>query len=189
MATYSSNEFRAGLKILVDGAPCVIIENEFVKPGKGQAFTRVKYRNFLTGKVLEKTFKSTETAEAADVRDLEADFLYADDSHWHFMSPSDYEQYAVSKEIIGEMRFWLVPQARCDLTLNEGAVLAVSPPNFVELTVEETAPGVKGDTVSGGSKPAKLEGGGQVEVPLFVSTGDLVRVDTRTGEYVSRVKS
>ena len=188
MVSYSSNEFKAGLKILIDGAPCVIIENEFVKPGKGQAFTRVKYRNLHSGKVLEKTFRSTESVEGADVQDLEADFLYADDSQLHFMNPEDFEQYTVDVQGAGDVRYWLQPQTRCSLTLHGDRVLAVTPPNFVELRVVDTAPGVKGDTVTGGTKPATLDGGGQVDVPLFVSSGDMVRIDTRTGDYVSRIK-
>ena len=177
MASYSTNEFRSGLKILLDGDPCVIVDNEFVKPGKGQAFNRVRIRNLKTGRVLDKTFKSGESVEAADVLDQEMQFLYSDGEFWHFMLPDTFEQHAADKE-----------QDVCTVTLWNNSPLAVSPPNFVELEIVETDPGVRGDTAQGGVKPAKLTTGAVVRVPLFIEQGEVVRVDTRTGEYVSRVK-
>ena len=188
MASYSTNEFRAGLKILIDGDPCVIVENEFVKPGKGQAFNRVKIRNLKTGRVVDKTFKSGDSVEAADVVDQDMQYLYTDGEFWHFMVPDTYEQFAAGKEAIGDAEQWLKEQDVCQVTLWNGTPLLVSPPNFVELKIVETDPGVCGDTAQGGVKPAKLETGAVVRVPLFVEEGEVVRVDTRTGEYVSRVK-
>ncbi len=188
MASYSTNEFRAGLKILIDGDPCVIVENEFVKPGKGQAFNRVKIRNLKTGRVVDKTFKSGDSVEAADVVDQDMQYLYTDGEFWHFMVPDTYEQFAAGKEAIGDAEQWLKEQDVCQVTLWNGTPLLVSPPNFVELKIVETDPGVRGDTAQGGVKPAKLETGAVVRVPLFVEEGEVVRVDTRTGEYVSRVK-
>ena len=188
MATYSTNEFRSGLKIMLDGDPCVIVENQFVKPGKGQAFNRVKYRNLKTGRVNERTFKSGETVEAADVVDTEMQFLYSDGESWHFMDPNSYEQYAVTAEAMGEAAKWLKGQEMCTVTLWNDVPLIVTPPNFVELEVTETDPGLRGDTSGGGGKPATLETGAVVRVPLFVNIGDVIKVDTRTGEYVSRVK-
>jgi len=188
MATYSTNEFKSGLKIMLDGNPCTIVENQFVKPGKGQAFNRVKYRNLKTGRVIERTFKSGESVEAADVVDTEMQYLYNDGELWHFMDPESYEQYAVNATAMGEAAKWLKGQESCTVTLWNGEPLSVSPPNFVELEVAETDPGVRGDTSGGGGKPATLETGAVVRVPLFVDRGEVIRVDTRTGEYAARVK-
>lgn len=188
MASYSTNEFRGGLKLLLDGDPYNIIENEMVKPGKGQAFNRVKLRNLRTGRVIERTFKSGDTAEAADVVDTDMEYSYNDGEFWYFMDPSTFEQVAASKEAVSEAVQWIKGQESCIVTLWNGTPLMVSPPNFVELVITETDPGMRGDTATGGTKPAKLETGAVVKVPLFVEEGTKVRVDTRTGEYVSRVK-
>lgn len=188
MATYSTNEFRSGLKFMQDGDPCTIVENEFVKPGKGQAFNRVKYRNLKTGRVLEKTFKSGETVEAADVVEVEMQYLYFDGNHWHFMRPDTFEQFEVDAPVAGESTKWLKEQDMCTVMLYNGAPLSVTPPNFVNLTITETDPGLRGDTSGGGGKPATLETGAVVRVPLFVQIGDCIKVDTRTGEYISRAK-
>jgi elongation factor P len=188
MATYSTNEFRSGLKILLDGDPCVILENEFVKPGKGQAFNRVRIRNLKTGRVNEKTFKSNESVEGADVVDTDMQYLYFDGEFWHFMVPDSFEQYAADAKVVGESKDWLKEQDLCQVTLWNNQPLQVSPPNFVELKIVETDPGVRGDTATGGQKPAKLETGAVVRVPLFIEEGEVIRVDTRSGAYVSRVK-
>jgi elongation factor P len=187
MATYSTNEFKAGLKVLLDGDPCMILENEFVKPGKGQAFNRVKFRNLKTGRILERTFKSGESLEGADVVDAEMQYLYNDGEFWYFMDPNTFEQVAADAQVVGDAKQWLKEQSLCTVTLWNGAPIAVTPPNFVELTVVETDPGVRGDTSAGGSKPAKLETGAVVRVPLFIQVGEVLKIDTRTGEYVSRV--
>ena len=188
MATYSTNEFRAGLKILVNGDPCTIVENEFVKPGKGQAFNRVRIRNLKTGRVVDRTYKSGETVAAADVIDLDMQYLYSDGDLWHFMEPDTYEQYAAGEAAVAEAKLWLKEEDICKLTLWNKEPLLVEPPNFVELQVVETDPGMRGDTAQGGVKPATLETGAVVRVPLFVEEGERIRVDTRSREYVSRVK-
>ncbi len=188
MASYSTNEFRGGLKILLEGTPYNIVENEFVKPGKGQAFNRVKLRNLTNGRVIEKTFKSGESVDGADVVELEVQYLYTDGEHYHFMQPESFEQYQVSPENLGETIKWLKEQDICTMVLWNDAPLSVDPPNFVELQITETDPGVRGDTSGGGNKPATLQTGAVVKVPLFVQQGEVVKVDTRTGEYVSRVK-
>jgi elongation factor P len=162
MASYSTNEFRSGLKIMLDGDPCAIIENEFVKPGKGQAFNRVKIRNLKTGR--------------------------SDGEFWHFMDPQSYEQQAADANAVGDARQWLRAQDNCEVTLYNGSPIGVTPPNFVELEISDTDPGLKGDTAQGGTKPATLETGAVVKVPLFLEIGELVKVDTRSGEYMSRVK-
>lgn len=188
MAVYSTSEMRGGMKVVIDNDPCVIIDNEFVKPGKGQAFNRIKTRNLKTGRVVERTYKSGDTLEAADVTDIEAQYLYNDGNEWHFMCQSSFEQFSMNTEKVSESKLWLKEQTECVLTLWNGAPLAVTPPNFVVLKITETDPGVRGDTSGGGGKPAKLETGAVVRVPLFVAEGELIKVDTRTGEYVARVK-
>ena len=188
MASYSTNQFKSGLKLLIDGDPCVIIENDIVKPGKGQAFNRIKIRNLKTGRVVERTYKSGESVEAADVVDLDMQYLYNDGEMWHFMEPESYEQFAAGESAVAEAKLWLKEQDVCKLTLWNNEPLLVEAPNFVELEIVETDPGLKGDTAQGGVKPATLETGAVVKVPLFVEEGEVIRCDTRSGEYVSRVK-
>jgi elongation factor P len=188
MATVSTNEFKSGLKLMLDGDPCTIIENEFVKPGKGQAFNRVKFRNLKTGRVIERTFKSGEAMESADVMEIDMEYLYNDGENYHFMAPDTYEQYEANLNIVGDAAKWLKGQEKCVVTLWDNNPLGVTPPNFVVLKVTETDPGLRGDTSGGGSKAATLETGAVVRVPLFLNIGDLIRVDTRTGEYLSRAK-
>jgi elongation factor P len=188
MASYSTNEFRGGLKIMLDGEPYSIVENQFVKPGKGQAFNRVKVRNLKNGRVIERTFKSGESVEAADVHETELQYLYSDGEAWHFMDLQSFEQLAASEAAVGEAAKWLKEQDLCQVTLYNGEPISVVPPNHVTLRVTATDPGVRGDTSSGGGKPATLETGAVVRVPLFLEEGELIKVDTRTGEYVSRVK-
>lgn len=188
MASYSTNEFKSGLKIILDKDPFVIVENEFVKPGKGQAFNRVKIRNLKTGRVIEKTFKSGDTVEAADVTDKEMQYLYHDGERWHFMVQDTFEQHEIPGAVVGDSSRWLKEQDVCIVTLWNDVPLIVNPPNFVTLKIVETDPGVRGDTSGGGGKPATLETGAVVRVPLFVQTGEIVKVDTRTGDYVSRAK-
>ncbi len=188
MATYTTNQFRSGLKVMLDHDPCSIIENEFVKPGKGQAFSRVKLRNLITGRVLEKTFKSGESIEAADVHETPMQYLYSDGESWHFMVPETYEQHEVREAAIGDTQQWIKEEDFCDVTLWNNEAISVLPPNFVHLKVTETDPGVKGDTSSGGSKPATLETGAVIRVPLFIQTDEVIKIDTRTASYVSRSK-
>jgi len=188
MANYSPNDLKNGLKVLLDGEPHNIVDTEFVKPGKGQAFTRVRVRNLRTGRVVEKTFKSNESIEAADVFEKEVQYLYSDGEFWHFMDPESFEQLAAGEAAIGDGAKWLKEEDRCQITLFNGNPISVAPPNFVELKVVKTDPGVRGDTSGGGGKPAELETGAVVRVPLFINEGEVLRIDTRTGEYVSRVK-
>lgn len=188
MASYGMNDVKNGAKIIVDGHPCTIVDTEFIKPGKGQAFTRVKYRNLKTGRTQEMTMKSTDVVDAADVMDTDMEFLYSDGEFWHFMHPDTHEQIAADEKAMADAAQWLKGNEVCIVTLWNGAPLVVTPPIFVELEVTETDPGVRGDTSGGGGKPAKLETGAVVRVPLFVGQGEKIKVDTRSGEYMSRVK-
>ncbi len=172
MANYSTNEFKSGLKIMLDGDPYAIVENEFVKPGS----------------TIERTFKSGDTAEGADVVDVELQYLYSDGEYWHFMDQQSFEQLTADAAAMGDAAQWLKEEAICQVTLWNGVPLSVAPPNFVIMTIVETDPGLRGDTSGGGGKPAKLETGAVVRVPLFVQSGEVIKIDTRTGEYVSRVK-
>jgi elongation factor P len=188
MGSYSTNEFKSGLKILLDGDPFSIVENEMVKPGKGQAFNRVKVRNLKTGRTIERTFKSGDSVESADVVDTDMQYLYADGDFYHFMVPDNFEQYTAGAAAVGDNAKWLKDGITCIVTLWNGEPLQVMPPAHIDLTVVETDPGVRGDTATGGQKPAKLETGAVVRVPLFINEGEVLKIDTRTGEYISRAK-
>ncbi len=188
MAAYGMNDVKNGMKILVNNQPAVIIDTEYVKPGKGQAFTRVKYRLIKDGRTQEITMKSTDSLDAADVVDTDMNYMYSDGEYWHFMDPETFEQVQATKAGMGGAEKWLKGEESCVVTLWNGEPIAVQPPNFVELKITETDPGVRGDTSGGGGKPATLETGAVVRVPLFVSQDEVIRVDTRSGEYSARVK-
>ncbi len=186
MANHASNQFKNGLKVMIDGDPCSMVDVEFVKPGKGQAFTRVKLRNLLTGRIWERTFKSNESVEGADVMDTDMEYSYFDGELWYFMDPNTFEQFGADANAVGDTKKWLKEQDKVMVTLFNGNPISVTPGNFVELEVAETDPGLKGDTAQGGSKPAILTTGAMVRVPLFINQGEVLKIDTRTGEYVSR---
>ncbi len=172
MASYTTAEIRGGMKVLIDGEPFAIVENEFVKPGKGQAFNRIKIRNLKTGRTLERNWKSGDSLEAADVVDTEMQYLYADGDFFIFMVPENFEQYTASKAAVGDAAQWLKDGIVCIVTLWNNEPLVVTPPAHIELKVVETDPGVRGDTATGGQKPAKLETGAVVRVPLFINEGE-----------------
>ncbi len=177
------------MKVLLDGAPCSIVENEFVKPGKGQAFNRVRLRNLQNGRMWERTFKSGESLEGADVMDMDMQYLYTDGEFWHFMkTDGSFEQLAAGADVLGDSKDWLKEEDSYIVTLWNDVPIAVTPPNFIILEVVETDPGIKGDTATGGTKPAKVSTGAVVKVPLFISVGDVLKIDTRTGTYVSRAQ-
>ena len=186
--TYSTNQFKNGLKIIIDGNPCLIIGNEAVKPGKGQAFNRIKFKNLINQKVLIKTFKSGESLEVADITELDLQYLYNDGSAWYFMDTKSFEQYSVNNDVVNEVKGYLVEQNICTVTLWNNNPISVVPSNHVELKVINTAPGIKGDTVSSTSgKPATMNTGISLQVPLFINIGDKIKVDTRTKKYINRV--
>lgn len=186
MPSYNLNQVKLGLKIMVDGDPCVIVGADFVKPGKGQAFTKIKSKNFRTGRVTELTMRSADSVEGADIHEKEMQFLYADGDMYIFMDQETYEQIGADDGAVGEAKQWLKEEDICLVTLFNGNPMVVTPPNFVILEIVETDPGLKGDTSSGGNKPATLSTGAVVRVPLFVQQGEKIKIDTRTGEYVSR---
>ena len=183
---HETSDFRKGLKILIENEPYVITDFQHVKPGKGNQFTRTKMKNLVTGSNLERTFKSGESVEGADVMDVDLQYLYNDGEFYHFMDPQSFEQQAADLSAVGEAAKWLKEENICVVTLWNGSPLAVTAPNFVELEIIETDPGLKGDTANGGSKPATLTTGAVVRVPLFINQGETIKVDTRSGEYVSR---
>ena len=188
MANYNTSEFRSGLKFILDNDPYTIVENEFVKPGKGQAFNRVKIRNLKTGRVIDKTWKSGESVEAADVMEIEMEYLYDDGEFWHFMEPTSFEQHAADKNAMMDVLKWLKPQEVYQVTLWNGTPLNITPPNFVTLKITACDPGIQGNTAQGATKPAVVETGAAIKVPLFVEEGETVKIDTRTGDYLSRAK-
>ncbi|MEC7911536.1 MAG: elongation factor P [Pseudomonadota bacterium] len=183
----STSQFKNGLKIIINDQPCSIIEHEFHKPGKGQAVMRVKFRNLITDKVIDRTYKSGESVEEADILTVEMSYLYTDGEFWHFMNPSTYEQIEIPSKIIGNSKKWLVGQECCEVVIWDNEPISIEPPPFVELVIAKSDPGIKGDTVSGASKPAELETGITIQVPLFVEEGEKIKVDTRSGEYSGRV--
>ncbi len=181
-----TNQFRSGTKILLDGAPCSILSHEFHKPGKGQAVVRIKYRNLLTDNVIEKTFKSNESVELADVTVKEMAYLYRDEARWYFMDKSSYEQIELDEKIMIDAKKWLIGEELCEIILWNDSAIAINVPKIVNLKVKNSEPGVKGDTVSGAQKPAVLETGISIQVPLFVEEGEVVKVDTRSAVYLGR---
>jgi elongation factor P len=189
MGTMSTSDIRSGTKILVNGEPCSVIHNDFVKPGKGQAFNRIKFRQLRSDRVLEKTWKSGEQIEVADVHETSYRFIYQEGDVWHFMHPDTYEQVQASQSIIDPIKNYLKAEDMVDLTFYEGEVIGIKVANFVWLKVIECGPNVKGDTVSSGTKTATLESHYTLRVPLFINEGELLKIDTRTGEYVGRQTS
>ena len=182
-----TSDFHKNLKILVEGQPYVITDFQHVKPGKGNQFTRTKMRNLLTGSNLERTFKSGERFEEPDIANRDAQYLYKDDNGFNFMDKTNYEQVNLSEEECGEAKNYLIENLEVTLLFYNGRVISVDVPNAVNIKVAKTDPGVKGDRVSGGTKPATLETGMVVNVPLHIAEEDILRIDTRTGLYVERV--
>ncbi len=188
MDMLNHNQLRQGTRVEIDDLPWIIVDAQFVKPGKGQAFTKIKIKNLIDGRVIERTFKSSENVVKADVVDKEMQYLYNDGEFMHFMDPANFEQSALDEKQVGDARFWLKEQETYLVTLWKNRAIAVLSPPFVNLIITKCDPGIKGDTVSGATKPATLETGAEVKVPLFVNEGDRIRVDTRNGQYVERAK-
>lgn len=190
MTQISTNEFKPGVKIEIDGQPYVMVTNQFVKPGKGNAFNRTKLKNLVTGRVVEKTYKSGEKVEVADVFETQMRLLYTDTEGAVFMDDNSFEQCTIPLSNIGDNQQWLKDDIVYATVFHKGEPITIEPPTFMELVVEQTDPGVKGDTASGRVlKPAVLETGAKVQIPIFIDQGEVIKVDTRTGEYVSRAGS
>ena len=187
MSQISTNDFRTGLKIELDGQPFIMVFNEFVKPGKGQAFNRIKLKNLFTGRIVEKTLKSGEKLELADVHEANMRMLYKDADGVVFMDDESYEQHTVPHENTKDVEKWLKEDIVYEVIFYKGAPVLVSPPTFMELKITETTPGERGDTSGRVLKPATVETGAEIQIPIFINEGDVIKVDTRTGEYVSRV--
>lgn len=187
MAAVDTSEFRKGLKIELEGEPFVIVDFQHVKPGKGSAFVRTRLKSLATGNVLEKTFRSGDKVDLPDLEEKTMQYLYREGDTFHFMDQNTYEQITLDREHLGEAALYLKEELVVRVLFHNGAPLGVELPTFVELKVVETKPGVRGDTATGGTKPATLEGGAVVQVPLFVDEGEIIKVDTRDGSYVERV--
>ena len=183
-----TTDLRKGFKLVIDRQPYIVVESQFVKPGKGQAFFRTKMKNMMTGSTLERTYKSGEKLDKADTEERTMQYLYAEGDVRVFMDTTNYEQIRLSNEQLGDNVYYLLDGTEVDVMFFEGKPIGVTPPTFVELEVVSTEPGFKGDTSSNTTKPAELETGMVVNVPLFVNQGDRLKIDTRTGEYVERAK-
>jgi elongation factor P len=184
----TTNDLKNGMTLNIDGALMNVVEFQHVKPGKGGAFVRTKLKNVRTGRVLDKTFRADEPVEVAILEKRQMQYLYRDDTGFHFMDTETYDQVAVDAEAVGDAAGYMVEGSTPYVTFYEGTAIGMELPASVELTVSETEPGVKGDRVSGATKPATVETGSVVQVPLFVETGDRIKVDTRSGAYLTRVQ-
>lgn len=188
MGIISTNEFRKKLKIMVDGYPYMIIDNQFVKPGKGQAFSRVRIKNLITGRTLDRTWKSGETVEEAEVNYSDMTYLYNDNTTWFFMDKTTMETMEIPKEAMGGAEVWLLDGADVQVTWWDGKAIEVTPPTFVDLMIVDAPPGVQGNTSGNVMRTAILETGAEVMIPLFIEQGTKIRVDTRDGSYLERAK-
>ncbi len=185
---YSTAEFKKGLKIELDGTPYVMVDFQHVKPGKGGAFVRTKLKNLLSGRVLDQTFRSGERVKKPDLMEREMQYLYREGDRYCMMDNESYEQIMLTEAQVGETRLYLIENLDLKVLFFNKEPVGVELPNFVELAVAQTEPGFKGDTAAGGTKPAVLESGANIQVPLFINAGDRVKVDSRTGGYIERVK-
>ncbi len=188
MAVLTASDLRKGLKLEMDGEPYIVVDFEFSKPGKGQALYRCRLKNMITGSQFDRTYRSGDKFNSADLEEQEYQFLYAQDNHYHFMNTSNYEQIELSFDIVGDAVNFLTENLVVSILLFEGRPIGISLPNFVTLRVVQSDPGIKGDTAQGATKPATLETGFVIQVPLFVEQGEALKIDTRSGTYVERVK-
>ena len=188
VGTYKTSDFRKGLKVQIDGEPYVMIEMNFVKPGKGNALYKCRLRNLLRSTVLDRTYKGGDTLESADVEETEVQYLYRQLDTFVFMDISTFEQYELAAEQVGDYWKYLKENLKCSMVLFNGSPITMTPPNHVEMKVEWCEPGAKGDTATNVSKPVRVETGADFPAPIFINIGDVIKIDTRTGEYVERVR-
>jgi elongation factor P len=189
VGTYNTSEFRKGLKVQIDGEPYLMTECNFVKPGKGNAFYKCKLRNLLRGSMLDRTYKGGDTLETADIEEIDVQYLYRQVDTFVFMDNKSYEQYELSADQVDDMWRYLKEGLNCSMLLFNGQPISMTPPNHVELTVEYCEPGAKGNTATNVTKPVKVETGGEFQCPAFIEMGNVIKIDTRTGEYVERVRT
>jgi elongation factor P len=187
-SSLTSSDIRKGLKLEIDGAPWVIVDFQFVKPGKGQAFNRMRIKNLLTGNTIERTYKIVETFEAADVEEITMEYLYQDGDGFNFMNQETFEQISIPESVIGDQKNFLVDNMKVQVLFYNGRPVSIDLPYFVELEITYCEPGARGNTATGTNKQATVSTGAQVGVPLFINQGEWIKIDTRTGEYVERVK-
>jgi elongation factor P len=185
---YATSDFKKGLKIELDGAPYVIVDFQHVKPGKGGAFVRTKLKNLLSGRVLDQTFRSGERVKRPDLMEREMQYLYREGDRFCMMDNETYEQFMLTAEQVGDALLYLTENLDVKVLFFNQQPVALEVPTFVELAVTQAEPGLRGDTATGGTKPATLESGVTIQVPLFINEGDRVKVDTRTGSYIERLK-
>ncbi len=185
---YDSSDLRKGLKIVIDDEPYIITDFQFSKPGKGQALYRCKLKNMMTGYTMDRTYRSGDKFEPANLDEVHMQYLYNDAEGYHFMDLNSYEQITLTEEQVGDAKNFLQDNMEVDILFFRGTPISISLPTFVELKVIEAMPGVKGDTATGATKPVTLETGHKIQVPLFIEEGDILKIDTRTGEYVERAK-
>lgn len=187
--TLTAGDLRKGTKLEIDGEPYLIVDFEFSKPGKGQALYRCRLRNMMTGSQFDRTYRSGDKFTSADLEEQNMQFLYKQGNSYHFMNTSSYEQFEMSEEQVGDARNYLMENLVVSMLLFQGSPIGITLPNFVELRAVQADPWVKGDTAAGATKPVTLETGFVIQVPLFIEEGELLKIDTRTGQYVERVKS
>ncbi len=186
---YESSDLRKGLKIIIDGQPYIITDFQFSKPGKGQALYRCKLKNMITGYTMDRTYRSGDKFEPANLEERKMQYLYNDGEGYHFMDTKTYDQITLTEENVGDAKNFLQDNMEVDVLFFNETPISINLPNFVQLKVTKADPGVKGDTATGATKPATLETGYTIQVPLFIEEGDTLKIDTRTGQYVERVKS
>lgn len=184
---YSASDLRKGLKIEIDGAPCVITDFQFMKPGKGQALYRCKIKNLITGGTVDKTYRAVDKIDKPNLEERDLIYSYQDGHHYVFMDSASYEQVLIDADVLGEQRHFLVEDMEVQILFHNANPIEVTLPFFVEKEIMETEPGARGDTATNVQKPAKLDNGYEIQVPLFINQGDRVRIDTRTGKYADRV--
>ena len=188
LTVFETSDLRKGLKVEIDGEPFIVVTVEFVKPGKGNAFSRCRLKSLITGSVLDRTWRSGEKIDKAEMEEKAMEYLYAADGEFHFMDTETYEQVALQEANVGDAANWLTENLAVSMLFHNGKPLSLELPNFVVLEIVETEPGIKGDTKSSATKPAQMSTGATVNVPMFINEGEVIRIDTRTGEYVERVK-
>ncbi len=184
---YSASDLRKGLKIEIEGQPYAITDFQFVKPGKGQALYRCKLKNIMTGSTMDKTYRSTDKVGKPDLMQRDMTYSYPDGEHYVFMDDDTYEQVVVDGDVVGDLKYFLLEEMQCKVLFFNETAIDIELPVFVEKLIDQTEPGARGDTATNVTKPAKLDNGYEIQVPLFVNEGDLVKIDTRTGEYSERV--